>query len=66
MPARQEISLPQAVTEAAINDAKEFSILGQDQIDSGGGPCINAPCRGPAPKCAPQPPQPRCGVAEGK
>jgi hypothetical protein len=65
MPVRQEMSLP---TE--ISDAKEFSVSIQDPNLEGGGPCVGAPCNpgpgGPPPRCAPQPPQPRCGRAEAK
>lgn len=65
MPARQEISL-----SVEISDAKEFSDLNQDLDIEGGTPCTGAPCNpgpgGPPPKCAPRPPQPRCGRAEAE
>ena len=63
MPTRLEIS-----RTIEIADAKEFSATNQDLSIENGGPCINAPCNpgpgGPPPRCAPRPPQPRCGSAE--
>lgn len=46
----------------AMVDAKEFSAGNSDLENSGGGPCVGAPCRpcgGPPPKCAPSPQPPR-------
>ncbi len=69
MPVRQEVSLPTVMGAAEIGDAKEFSAdPNQGQNIEGGGPCVGSPCRpcgGPPPKCAPQPPRPRCGMVEG-